>query len=134
MTSPLEILQSAAPIRVPVSENEYGEFFGCLIQYLDSPDLIRMIYDVFGPHVTARLISVFHGLTLQIRPRDFWMQQFRAIHIYLELSRVPAPKENQDLWRGAVVRLARTYQITPRNVVETFFMVRSKIRKKEGAA
>lgn len=124
MQNPLEVLRGAAPVRVPVERDKYDLFFGTLIRYLDQPDLVRMIYDTFGSETTARFISIFHGLTLTVKPRDFWVRNFQVVDTFLALHGL----NKEDMIKKAESISART-GVPSQMLLQTYVEVAQKLKQ-----
>lgn len=124
----LKLLEESAPIAIPVSSEFTGDFFTVLFRYLDEDVVLRVIYGWLGPDLTIKFLSRFHGMTIPVKPKKYWEDKFRDVHCYLVLrgiSRVNDPEK----WRHTVIRLARVYQMTEKNVLSVFKKVQVSARK-----
>jgi hypothetical protein len=128
-TTGVQVLSGSVPLSIPVDQADGDEFFGYLIRYLDNANVLRLVYDVFGAEYAAKFLSLFHGYTIIVPPRNFWLRAFRNVYIYTILSK-ESKKTDVVRWRKMVLRLAKVYRLPPKTVVEIHKSVKKKVGKR----
>lgn len=130
MDKAYEVIESAIPLRPPVSEDVHPAFVQAMVKMLgDSNPMLRILSESFDPSGVLKFISLFNGMAVTLPSRQYWTTVFRDAHIYVALRTTPK-KVNEAVWRKTVLALAKRYGLTPKIVVKISSKVKAAINKR----